>query len=108
MKDVNVTQVLFAQQVTRRISFSEKGAGETERETAHAHSSGAAVTEGSTKIFSDPLATLCKQHADIVSHGSCEIFIHHLYKKDIFKHYFSLNILLLQVLHNSTIIPCEA
>lgn len=36
MKDVNVTQVLFAQQVTTLASFSESGAGEkeTERERA--------------------------------------------------------------------------
>ena len=94
-----MTQVLFAQQVTTLTSFSESGAGDYR---------GQAVTEGSTKIFGDPLASLCNQHADIVSHSCCKIFIHHLYKKDIFKHYFSLNILLLQVLHNPTIIPREA
>lgn len=38
MKDVNVTQVLFAQQVTTLTSFSESGAGEreTKRESARA------------------------------------------------------------------------
>lgn len=34
MKDVNVTQVLFAQQVTTRTSFSESGAGKRERARA--------------------------------------------------------------------------
>jgi len=56
MKDLNVTQVLFTQQVTTLTSFSKSGAREP--------SAWEAVTKDSAETFSGPLATLCYQYAE--------------------------------------------
>lgn len=70
MKDLNVPQVLSTQQVTTLPSFSESGARE--------HAAVGRQLQRAPQKHCEPLATLRYQHADTVSHGCCEIFIHRL------------------------------